>query len=261
MPKALTAHLDEDDMFDLAEERSLPRRRKPVPWLRMAFLSSLAIAALAYFAREDEPDESGAPKGLTPSVLIAPAPVWKPIPASPALYALDKSLGPATAEARQHTSGGREDTLTLGTFGEARHARIALIQGFSEPARSFFVDLARRAAEAGLSVARNTQSRMVATKFGPVETAAVTLVGATEQSCQAFRFADASNNFGFHGWLCGAAAPTADDVQLACFVDRITLTNGDYSTLKALFARAERSRLEVCSPAAKTASIGVKNRP
>lgn len=258
MPKAYYAQLDEDDMFDLAEERPLPRRRKPVPWLRTMILSSVAIAGLVYFAREDQADETGAPQAVTPPVLIAPAPIWKPIPDSPALYALDKALGPAAAEARLHASGGREDTLTLGTIGDARYVRVALMQGYSEPTRSFFVDLARRAAEAGLSVARNTQSRTVRTKFGPVEAATVTLVAATEQSCLAFRFADGDNNFGFHGWLCGAVAQTADDAQLACFVDRIALAGGDYPTLKALFARAERNRLDACSPAAKTASIGVK---
>jgi hypothetical protein len=260
MPKAIYANLDEDEMFDLADERPLPRRRKPVPWLRMATLSSLAIAALTYLAQRDErQDEADDAKAVTPPVLIAPAPLWKPISASPALYALDKSLGPVAAEARQHTSGGREDTLTLGSFGEARYGRIALAQGFSEPARSFFVDLARRAAEAGLSVGRSTQSRMVTTKFGQVETAAVTLIAATEQTCQAFRFASVENAFGFHGWLCGEAAQQADErQQLACFIDRIALVSGDYPVLKAFFTRAERNRPEACALAAKTASIGVK---
>ncbi|MBF9233015.1 hypothetical protein [Microvirga alba] len=257
MPKATYADLDEDDLLD---ERPLPRRRKPMPWLRMAILSSLTVAGLAYLAQRDEREaEAGDPKTIAPSVLIAPAPIWKPIPASPALYGLDKSLGPATVEARQHTSGGREDTLSLGTLGEARYARISLMHGFTEPARSFFVDLARRAAEAGLSVARNTQSRMVPTKFGPVEAAAVTLAATTEQNCQAFRFADAEAGFGFHGWFCGAASVTAvDDTQLTCFIDKISFAGSDYPALKALFARAERNRLEACSPAARTASIGVK---
>ncbi|MCG7394609.1 hypothetical protein MHY87_17020 [Microvirga sp. ACRRW] len=249
---------DEDEAF--FDERPARRaRKKPVRWFRMILMSSLFIGGLVYFARhkQDEAQVISASMSVPSSVLIAPAPIWRPVAATPAVYAIEKAAGTPNVEARQHTSGAREDTLTLGQFGEVRHARLTLIQGSTEPPRSFFVDIVRRAAEAGLAVSRNAQSRMIVTKFGPIEAAAMTLVGKAEQDCQTFRFADRDSGFGFQGWLCGTDA-AMDDAQLACFIDGIALSHVGSPSLKALFARAERSRTEACGPSARTASIGGK---
>jgi hypothetical protein len=164
-------------------------------------------------------------------------------------------------EAREHMSGGREDTLTFGSFGDLGYGRISLVQGFTEPARSFFVDIVRRAAEAGLSVARDAPSRPVPTKFGPMEAGAVTLAGAAEQNCQAFRFADAEASFAFQGWLCGSDAHPVEPGHLACLVDRITLRVADNPSVKAIFAKAERQRLPACGTEERTSSIRGPGRP
>ncbi|MGO4572043.1 hypothetical protein [Microvirga sp. 2TAF3] len=262
MSKATYADLDEDDMLDLLDERPVARARKPLPWLRMFLLSGFSIAALVYFARQDERPMplSGGPKPVPASVLIAPPPIWTPIVPANALYGIEKGFAPVTLEARQHSAGGREDTLVLGAFGDIRHGRISLVQGITETGkRSFFVDIVRRAADAGLSITRNAQSRMVMTKFGPVEAAAMTLAGRSEQNCQAFRFADPETSFGFQGWLCGADVQPVDENHLACFIDRVTLAGGDNAVLRTLFARAERSRTDACALAARTASISVKS--
>jgi hypothetical protein len=250
---------DEDEAF--FDERPARRaRRKPVRWFRMILMSSLFIGGLVYFAQQKEDEVKVAARtGAASPVLIAPAPIWSPVAATPALYAIEKAFGTPAAEARQHTSGAREDTLTLGRFGDARHGRITLIQGSTEPPRSFFVDIVRRAAQAGLAVSRNAQSRMIATKFGPVEAAAMTLVGKSEQDCQTFRLIDWESDFGFQGWICDADA--WDDAQLACFIDGIALGNAASPSLKALFVRAERNRTDACGPSARTASIGSRTRP
>jgi len=253
---------DEDEAY--FDERPVRHaRRKPVRWFRTTLTSALMIAGLVYFAlqKEDEAIEAASPTA-SPPVLIAPAPVWTPLAGTPALYAIEGAAAPMGIEARRHTSGAREDTLILGRFGTARHARLTLIQGPPEPGRSFFVDIVRRAAEAGLAVSRNAQGRMLATKFGPAEVAAVTLAGRTvEQECQAFRFADRDAGFGFQGWLCDPQAALIDDAQLACFIDAITVTGAGSPSLKALFARAEKSRAENCGPGARTASIDVRPPP
>lgn len=259
MARAGYSAWDEDETF--FEERPARRdRKKSVPWLRITVMSCLIVGGLVYFAPHQDPVERPASrKGVPASVLIAPAPVWTPVSASPALYTIEKSAGSLSLEARQHTSGAREDTLILGRFGDARHARLTLIQGSSEPPRSFFVDIVRRAAEAGLAVSRNSQSRMVATKFGSMEVAPMTLVGKSEQDCQTLRFADADSGFGFQGWLCGSEAAAMDDVQLTCFIDGITLAGASSPSLKALFVRTERGRSDACGGAAsRTSSIGVK---
>jgi hypothetical protein len=219
----------------------------------------LSVAGLAYLARQSDPQEAAIdPKGIPASVLIAPAPLWKSVAPSPPRFGIEKNAGPIGLDAREHMSGGREDTLVLGAFANPGYGRISIVQGFADPARSFYVDLVRRAAEAGLSVTRNAQSQLLRTKFGPVEFAAVTLAGTSEQNCQAFRFADQQTSFGFQGWLCGLSAQTVDESQVACFIDRIALVGTDNPSLKAVFARAERSRTEACSSGARTASIGAK---
>lgn len=248
---------DEDEAF--FDERLARRtRKKPVRWFRIILMSTVTIWGLVHFARQKGDEvKAAAPRSVPTSVLVAPAPLWTPVAAAPALYAIEKASGLTSIEARQNASGAREDTLTLGRFGDGRHARLTLVQGSPEPARSFFVDIVRRAAEAGLAVSRNAQSRMVVTKFGPVEAAAMTLVGKTEQDCQTFRFADRASGFGFQGWTCGPDAPM-DDAQLACFIDGITLGTAGSPSLKALFARVERNRAEACGPDARTASVEAK---
>jgi hypothetical protein len=259
MPKARYADWDEDDAFDMVDERSSRGlRRKRMPWLRVILMSSCSIAGLAFLAsqKEQHPRPAERPKTVPSSVLVTPAPVWKPISPSPAVYALATAPGSVAAEARQHTNGAREDTLTLGRFGEFRYAQLSLVQGTVESAGSFYIDTVRRAARAGLAVAHQGQSRMVTTKFGSVEAAPMTLAGKSEQPCQAFRFADAQTAFGFQGWLCGSSAP--DEAQLACFIDGIALAGQAGPSLKAVFAQVEHNRTDACGTGARTAAIAVK---
>jgi hypothetical protein len=259
MPRAGYAEWDEEDLADWVDERPARRlkRRRP-SWLRVILMCSCSIAGLAYLALQLEPARrpTERAKQVPSSVLVAPAPAWKPIPASPAPYSLSGAPAPVVTEARQHTNGAREDTLVLGRFGDFRYAQVSLVQGQPETAGSFYIDIVRRAARAGLAVAHQGQGRMVATKFGTLEAAPLTLAGKGEQACQAFRFADAEADFSFQGWLCGSSAP--DDVQLACFIDGMMLAGGTSPSLKAIFAKAERSRTDACGSAARTASVAVK---
>ena len=107
----------------------------------------------------------------------------------------------------------------VGAIGEPRYARVSLSEGIPMVARSFYVDIVRRAAEAGLAVERNAQTSMLATKFGAIESAAVTLAGPTEQNCQAFRFLDGETGFGFQGWLCGSDSQPVE-TKPACLLHR-----------------------------------------
>jgi hypothetical protein len=192
-------------------------------------------------------------------VLVAPAPLWRPLSPDPPHYAIEGRAEPVGIEAREHMSGGREDTLTFGAFGDVGYGRISLVQGFTEPERSFFVDVVRRAAQAGLSVARNAQGQPVRTKFGAMEAAAVTLAGAGEQNCQAFRFSDPEASFAFQGWLCGSESLPVEPGHVACLLDRIVLADAESPSVKAIFARAERQRLPACGPRERTAALGVRN--
>lgn len=251
---------------DPAEARQIRRGqrgrpgRRTVPWLRIGVTSAAVIASLAYVAhlRDRRAGElTAAP--VPPANLIAPPPPWQPLPKAAPLYAVEGADGKPLAallEARRHTGGGREDVLTFGSFGDAGYARLSVTRGPTEPDRGrFFVDLVRRAAAAGLSVARSSQSEAVATKFGSVEAAPITLADNAEQGCLAFRFARDDASFGIQGWLCGSAAMPVSTGQLTCFLDRVVLAGPvDDPPLRALFAESERHRMEACAPAAKPAS-------
>jgi hypothetical protein len=206
MPRAGSAEWDEDDVAEWVDERPARRlRSRRPPWLRVILMSSCTIAGLAYLALQKEQTipTAGRPKDVPSSVLVAPASAWKPVPPSPSVNA----PGSVASEARQHTNGAREDTLVLGRFGDFRYAQIVLVQGTIEAAGSLYIDIVRRAARVGLAVAHQGQGRMVATKFGPIEAAPMTLASKGEQACQAFRFSGAEADFSFQGWFCGSSTP------------------------------------------------------
>ncbi|HZH51747.1 MAG TPA: hypothetical protein VEZ16_07675 [Microvirga sp.] len=258
MPKAIADDWNEEDAYDPPVER-VRRRRRPLPWLRMILLSSLSVAALVHLAQRQGTEElAQEPHPVPSSRLVAPAPLWRPLAPTPPVYAIEGRAEPVGTESREHMSGGREDTLTFGAFGDVGYGRISLVQGFTEPERSFFVDIVRRAAQAGLSVTRNAQGQPVQTKFGPVEAAAVTLAGKGEQSCQAFRFGDPEASFAFQGWLCGSEALPVEPGHVACLVDRTVLATADNPSVKAIFAKAEQQRLPACGPRERTAALGVR---
>ena len=254
MPRAIELDEDDDELFDSGDERPLPRARRRLPWFRMSLFSGLCIAGLAYLAEHEAalkvPNQPGA---VPATVLIAPPPTWQ-ILNSTAAYGLDKTLGSAIAEARQHSGGGREDTLVVGAPGTSRYARVTMSHRIPVAPRTFYVDLVRRAAEAGLAVERSGQTAMIATKFGPVESAPVTLAGPAEQACEAFRFRDDDAAFGFQGWLC---EPGISAQRVACFLDAMTALGTDPS-ISAFFAGAERSRVDHCAPEARNVAAGSK---
>jgi hypothetical protein len=157
-------------------------------------------------------------------------------------------------EARRHANGrGREDSLSLGSFDEpGAYMRVSLYRPGPEAGDSgtLFLDLARRAAEAGLSVERSAVSTTMTSKFGPIEVADVLLEGPQAgRACLAFRHLSVDPDFRISGWSCGSTGRPVDRVQLACQLDRLNLLSGaDDKPLRALFLAAERNRDASCSP-------------
>jgi hypothetical protein len=260
-----TMRLLADDLNGLdALPRPLPLRRRgrlaSLPSLRMSLLSAAAVAALAYFAAERQPASPSEPAAIPLAALLTPPPTWQPVAQASPLYALE-GIDPNSYawEVRRHVSGAREDTLTFGGFGDVGYGRLQLIAGASEPEpASFYVDLVRQAAAAGLSVVRSAQAAPIATKFGPAEIAAVSLAGASEESCLALRGGDPALGFMMRGWICGSAAQPATEPQLACLIDRLALA-GEDPALTALFAGAERRRALGCAPTTMPATTAASH--
>lgn len=230
------------------------RRRTSLPWLRMSLLSAVAVTVLVVLA-DKPPEESrpeDAPGAIPRAPLVAPPPLWEPVARPSALYGVEGIDRAQTfLEVRRHSGGGREDTLSFGPTGEAGSARLRLVRNVPEAeGQSFYIDLVRLGAEAGLSVVRSAQAAPLPTKFGLAEAAQVTFAGISEQTCLALRFVHPEVQFSLKGWLCGSPVSEA---QLTCLVDRITVTGNEDTALKVLFAQAERQRLPACLPSGRTA--------
>jgi hypothetical protein len=180
-----------------------------------------------------------------------------------ALVGSDWGREPTTYTAERHRDGGgRRDHLSLGTFGSDQpwlHLTLYRM-GTEEADRApFFVDMARRAAPAGLSVARMGQPKPLATRFGTFEVADFTLEGQAavpgqSTRCLGFRLAGAKV-LQIGGFACGAPGRAIDRARLACALDRIDLVSaGDDRELRAFFTGAAGELGAACRiPAPATA--------
>jgi hypothetical protein len=226
-------------------------------------------------ARPDEP----ATTARTPAAPVVPvsapaAPPPLPTLASPALdagwQAMQRPVELFTLEspelqrltygyaARRHASGLREDALTWRLPSGATMAHVAITRGTDYAILApLTVELARRAAGHGLSIARSATPGPLATKFGSFEVVDVQLANdeGGQRPCLGFRFHDAEARIAMAGWLCTPDQRTVERPQFACVMDRLGLLRaGDDKPLRIMFTEAERRR--VLCPSQRNAGPG-----
>jgi hypothetical protein len=165
---------------------------------------------------------------------------------------------------RQLEGGLREDNLTLGQFASGEpYLRLDIRQtnGEKRGVPDFYLDLARHAASAGLSVAKISQPTQLSTRFGSFEVADIRLsqasgeVAPTERACLAMRLAGARQPVEIAGLSCGAPGKPLDRRALGCILDRLDyMPNGDNKTLDAFFLAAEQERGKGCNGTALSPS-------
>jgi hypothetical protein len=199
--------------------------------------------------------------------------VWVQITKPFRLFALvssDWGRDPTTYTAERHRKGGgRRDDLTFGTFGaDQAWLHLTLYRTGTEAAdpAPFFVDMARRAAPAGFSIARMGQPKPLPTRFGPFEAADFRLEGKAalpgqSTRCVGFRLAGA-NVLQIGGFACGPPGRAIDRVRLACTLDLIDLVSaGDDTELRQFFTGAAAELGAACrnpDPAAADGTEPVK---
>jgi len=257
MPPPIAAHAD--DAYAGVGRRSAPscprRKHSRFAWLGLG--CGAGMAAVVVLAPHPEPALLDAPESpaVHPAPVSAPVPVWEPITQPAAIYAVHapglQGL-PFTYEPRRDGSNAREDSLAFGTGEADARPYFRLVAHRSAeveaPGASFFVDLARRAADAGFAVDRSAPADALRTKFGVAEVADVVLAGSSERACIAFRLDHPEITWRLGGWLCGAEGRPAARRRLACMLDGVSLLASDDPALKTLFAQAERQRDEACAP-------------
>ena len=191
---------------------------------------TLAFLAVTLFAAQ-----AAAPPPPTASAPIVPR-QWVDIVAPSPLFSLDSpefGKQPSLYEARRQIGNGdRRDILTFGRFdnGASSYLHLSLHRAGSrtEPQATFFVELARRAAEAALAVTRSDQPALLATRFGDFEVADVVLArGTTQSACLGFRFHAETPGFDVAGFACGGEGKPVDGTALACTLDRLDLVSAD----------------------------------
>lgn len=171
-----------------------------------------------------------------------------------ALPAPELARLPRAYEARRHrTGGGREDVLTFGAFDPTTaYVRLTVHRLGGEPGapNSFFVDLARRGAEAGLAVTRSSAPSVMSSRFGPVEAGEMVLSSARADNvgCLAFRFAIGDGAAQASGFACGGER-SMERASLACLIDRLDLmAASEDALLRKAFAASELRRDPACGP-------------
>ena len=154
---------------------------------------------------------------------------------------------------RSLDGGGRQDTLAFGTLaGDEAALRLTLYRRGMEPyaPSPVFADIARLAAEAGLSVARSGLPDLMPSRFGPFQVAEVALSagGTAARPCSAFRLVLDAPALTITGLACGAPATRLTRERLGCALERLDLTSGgDDKALVDFFAATELKRSAACA--------------
>jgi hypothetical protein len=229
-----------------------PKDRRADPWpLGAATIAALILLFTVVLAGTTKP------RPVPPDPPAPPRPAWIEVQQPIEFFNLNAPgfLSAAlTYEARRHrTGGGRQDILTFGKLdGEEPYIRLELYRVGHEatPQATFFVELARIAAAADLSIARSLMPEDLATRFGDFETADVDLAPGTGSAtpCLGFRAAALEGSFRIGGFACGTPARPLSRPALVCLLDRLDLNSaGDDPALAGFFAATELHRDPLCA--------------
>jgi hypothetical protein len=244
------AEIPDDFVRDLPRLR---RRRRNLAPVAVAFLALLLLAfgvvVLAAAQSEDGPVQ-------TARLEAPPAPQWIDVVRPIEIFSLDApdfAKDTKIYRARRHRDGGgREDMLGFGQLsGKESFLRLMIYRIGTEtaPQVSFYVDLARRAAAAELSIGRSVLPQVDTTRFGPVEVADLDLVGrdGTTTPCLGFR-GSSEAPIKMVGFACGTKDKPLSRPGLTCIIERLDLNSaGEDVALARFFSDSEMKRSPACA--------------
>ena len=243
-------------------------RRAPIPGTEKAHLTrddigrvliaclvALALSgALVLFLLELPESQQSGP--ASPPIV---KPAWVEIQKPFRLFALASAewgREASYAADRHREGGGRRDHITFGRFGAGAWLQVTFYRpGAEDPDPApFFVEMARRAAPAGLAISRMGQQRPLPTRLGGFEVAELTVAPPATQTgpgpsapCLGFRLADAKV-LHIGGLACGTPGRPIERARVACALDRIDLISaGDDTELRAFFTGANGQLGAACS--------------
>lgn len=145
---------------------------------------------------------------------------------------------------RNVAGGGRLDQMAFGVpHAAGPYLRLTFYRPFDEPVAgvSFWLEMARRAGEAGLALERSSPvPELVRTRLGDFEVGVLRAVSAQgPRPCLGFRHQASEPDFMISGIACLDGEPEAARQALVCILDAIGLSGGqDDPELAAFFERA-----------------------
>ncbi len=239
----------------LFDERITPARRprhRAGLWFFALLLVFLGLSTAAVTSRVERSSEDSAasPSGLPPP---AWADIVKPIEIFD-VTAPQFDRQPRSYLARRNVAGGgRQDFLSFGTLdGAAPYLRLSIYQVGTEtvPTAPLFVDVARRAADAGLGIRHSGTPYLVPTRFGQFEVLDLDMADAAVPACKGFRIQTSSPDLRFVGLFCPPKDKPVTAAALGCVLERIDLNaSGGDGSLPRFFAKSELARNPFCAGA------------
>lgn len=212
---------------------------------------------------EASPDDAGV-AGWVAVNSDAPSFRLEPLPQVPGALALRPLMArPGAVEGVRHISGGgRDDALTIGEAGEPGPLlRLSLYRPGTEPqpGGSYFVDVARRAGEHGMSVVRFVPLPPVESAIGALDIALARFEGvAGARNCVTFRRGQSEPAVRLSGWICLDADQAPAPEAAACLVDAVRWQAGDEAAMTQLFSARPGATSACATPAPSEMTSSVR---
>lgn len=210
-------------------------------------VAGLALASTISGLASQPPDGKAAPRDASGlQARQGAGGVWEPVAGAEPRFALAGSLfdrAPDLYSARRHSGGGgRLDQMAFGSpHAPGAYLRLTFYHPLDEPisAASFWLEMARRAGEAGLALERAPPvPDLVSTRLGEFEIGALAASGPQgPRACLGFRRQWRSPEFVMSGIACIDGDPQAARAALVCALEAVTFAGGaDDPELAQLFA-------------------------
>ncbi|HEY8064353.1 MAG TPA: hypothetical protein VIF40_06445 [Methylosinus sp.] len=246
-----------------------PLRARPLGNLAASLMGVAALlvlaGSLAFVRAPQEAATAVAVGAAAPAAAVAPASAPLVRPERVAAFRLEApeiDKEPKSTFDPLLPSGGRQEAHAFGAFDNGRpYLRLDILQPAGEKLGNsdFFLDVARHAAQAGLSVVRIGQPTPLVTRAGAFEAAEIKLslreggvaaAAAGERSCLAVRLVNASLSMEIAGIACGVGAKPMDRRVMGCLLDRVYyLPTGENKALARAFPKTDGPGCLAAAPA------------
>lgn len=246
----------------------LPDRRTAPALLALgafAIMAALPVVLLVNLAGGARTPEEVIRPSLVAEEAADPVPVWRPVTARHGGFDVDaprwRPLGQEVAMFRRSDGLARE-VFRFGSAEDARrHAALVVDRGEMAPATAV-TDLGAVVSDLGVSATVAPNPIPLATKFGPMQTADMTIdTDEGSKACLGFALRESEAGIRVTGWVCSGGPEIVSRQDASCFVDRLFTVGVRDAAIASLFARAELARLPCPStPAATQATPVVSER-